>query len=229
MGSGHRTVKAYAGYVPGLEQVEYPDADALVVDVPQFDIVVNGIPHNLSYDTSDTPGTLGVHSLVLRMARSTPLLRDGGVRISLAQCRGIISRHRPADHEALSLLRECYNLEELFEHSDSLWNHPQYLRAYRYPLRVQSETQHLHVRRCSAPLQADKEVNRCGGRPPRADSRAWAHTNTRLRRGAAHRPGDCRQGQSGHLGPATILRRPPAGPQRPIGEASRKVVGWQQE
>ena len=133
MGPGHRTVKAYAGYVPELEAVEYPDADELfVVDVPQFDIVINGVPHDLSYDTSDNPGTLGVHSQVLRMAREKPLLREGGVLISLGQVRGIISKHRPADHEALALLRDCYDLEEFFEHSDYFWNHPEYLRAYRH-------------------------------------------------------------------------------------------------
>jgi len=133
MGPNHRTVKAYAGYVPELEQVEYPDADSLfLIDMPQFDIVVNGVPHDLSYDTSDNPGTLGVHSQVLRMARSKPLLRDGGVLIGLGQCRGIISKHRPADREALQLLRDCYDLEEFFEHSDYFWNHPEYLRAYRH-------------------------------------------------------------------------------------------------
>ena len=133
MGPGHRTVKAYAGYVPELEQVDYPDADTcFIVNVPQFDIVITGIPHDLSYDTSDNPGTLGVHSQVLRMARNKPLLRDGGVLISLAQCRGIISKYRPADHEALRLLRDCYDLEEFFEHSDYFWNHPEYLRAYKY-------------------------------------------------------------------------------------------------
>jgi nickel-dependent lactate racemase len=133
MGPGHQTVSAYAGYVPELEQREYPDADALfLVNVPQFDIVVSGVPHDLSYDTSDNPGTLGVYSQVLRMARNKPLLRDGGVLISLAQCRGIISKHRPADHEALRLLRDCYDLEEFFEHSDYFWNHPEYLRAYKH-------------------------------------------------------------------------------------------------
>jgi len=133
MGPGHRTVKAYAGYVPELEQVEYPDADQLfLVDMPQFDIVVSGIPYDLSYDKSDNPGTLGVHSQVLRMARNKPLLRDGGVSISLAQVRGIISKHRPADHEALQLLRDCYDLEEFFAHSEYFWNHPQYLRAYKH-------------------------------------------------------------------------------------------------
>jgi len=133
MGPGHRTVKAYAGYVPELEQVEYPDADELfVVDLPQFDIVINGVPHDLSYDMSDNPGTLGVHAQVLRMAREKPLLREGGALISLGQVRGIISKHRPADHEALQLLRECYDLEEFFEHSDYFWNHPEYLRAYKH-------------------------------------------------------------------------------------------------
>jgi nickel-dependent lactate racemase len=133
MGPGHQTVSAYAGYVPELEQREYPDADELfLVDVPQFDIVVSGVPYDLSYDTSDNPGTLGVYSQVLRMARNKPLLREGGVLISLAQCRGIISKHRPADHEALQLFRECFDLKEFFEHSDYFWNHPEYLRAYKY-------------------------------------------------------------------------------------------------
>jgi nickel-dependent lactate racemase len=133
MGPDHQTVSAYAGYVPELEQREYPDADELfLVDVPQFDIVVSGVPHDLSYDTSDNPGTFGVYSQVLRMARNKPLLREGGVLISLAQCRGIISKHRPADHEALKLFRECYDLEEFFEHSDYFWNHPEYLHAYKH-------------------------------------------------------------------------------------------------
>lgn len=133
VGPDHKAIAFYCGHVPELEKQEYPDADeCFLVTVPQFDIVVVGVPHDLSYDTSDNPGTLGVLSQVLRMARNKPLLREGGVLISLSQCKGIISKHRPADHEALRLFRECYDLEEFFSHSDYFWNHPEYLRAYKY-------------------------------------------------------------------------------------------------
>lgn len=133
LGPDHQAVAFYCGHVPELEAKEYPDADkCFLVQIPQFDIVVSGVPHDLSYDTSDNPGTLGVSSQVLRMARNKPLLREGGVLISLSQCKGIISKHRPADHEALRLFRECYDLEEFFSHSDYFWNHPEYLRAYKY-------------------------------------------------------------------------------------------------
>jgi len=66
------------------------------------------------------------------MARERPLLRDGGVLISVAQCLGVISKHRPADHEALQLFRECFDVEELFMHREHFAHHPEYVRAYKY-------------------------------------------------------------------------------------------------
>jgi len=133
MGAGGDTCAVHAGYVPELEQVQYPMADEFFcVSVPQYDLVVVGVPHDLGYDTSDNPATLGNLSQPLRMVRSRPLLREGGMLIALSQCRGIISKHRPADHEALRLFRECFSIEELFTHSERFWNDPEYLRAYRY-------------------------------------------------------------------------------------------------
>ena len=133
VGPGNGIIDIFAGHVPELEKVEYPRADEnYVVDVPQFDIVVNGVAHDLGYDTSDNPGCLGTFSQVLRMAQNRPLLRDGGALISLAQCRGIISKHRPADHEALQLFRECFDVEEFFMHRDYFANHPEYVRAYKH-------------------------------------------------------------------------------------------------
>ena len=133
VGPGNRIIDVYAGHVPELEQAEYRRADEhYLVDVPQFDIVVNGIAHDLGYDTSDNPGCLGTLSQVLRMARNQPLLREGGVLISLAQCRGVVSKHRPADHEALRLFRECFDVEELFMHRDHFASNPEYIRAYKH-------------------------------------------------------------------------------------------------
>jgi len=133
MGAGGDTCAVHAGYAPELEQVQYPMADEFFrVSVPQYDLVVVGVPHDLGYDTSDNPATLGNLSQPLRMVRNRPLLRDGGMLIALSQCRGIISKHRPADHEALRLFRDCFTIEELFVHSERFWNDPEYLRAYRY-------------------------------------------------------------------------------------------------
>ena len=133
MGNNGDTCAVHAGYAPELEQVQYPMADGFFrISVPQYDLVIVGVPHDLGYDTSDNPATLGNLSQPLRMTRNRPLLREGGVLIALSQCRGIISKHRPADHEALKLFRECFSLEELFVHSEHFWTDPDYLRAYRY-------------------------------------------------------------------------------------------------
>jgi len=133
VGAASNIIDVFAGHVPELEKVEYARADEYyLVDVPQFDIVVNGVAYDLGYDTSDNPCCLGTLSQVLRMARNKPLLREGGVLISLAQCRGIISKHRPADHEALQLFRECFDVQELFTYRDSFANNPDYVRAYKH-------------------------------------------------------------------------------------------------
>jgi len=133
VGPGNDIIDVFAGHVPELEAVEYPRADEhYVVDVPQFDIVINGVAYDTGYDTTDNPACLGTLSQVLRMARNRPLLREGGVLISLAQCRGMISKHRPADHEALQLFRECFDVEELFLHRDYFAHHPEYLHAYKH-------------------------------------------------------------------------------------------------
>ncbi len=133
VGPGNQILDVFAGHVPELEDVEYRRADEnYIVDVPQFDIVINGVAHDTGYDTTDNPACLGTLSQVLRMARNRPLLREGGALISLAQCRGIISKHRPADHEALRLFRDCFDVEELFLHREHFANHPEYLRAYKH-------------------------------------------------------------------------------------------------
>jgi len=133
VGPGNGIVDVYAGHVPELEQVEYARADKQhLVDVPQFDIVISGVAYDMGYDTSDNPGCLGTLSQVLRMAQNRPLLREGGVLISLAQCRGVISERRPADHEVLRLFRECFDVEELFLHRDHIASNPEYIRAYKH-------------------------------------------------------------------------------------------------
>jgi len=133
MGRDGGTCGVHAGCAPELEEVQYPLADRIFrISVPQFDIVVVGVPHDLGYDTSDNPATLGNLSQPLRMVTDKPLLRDPGALIALSQCRGIISRHRPADREALELFRDCFSLDELYVHSDYFWNHSEYLDAYRH-------------------------------------------------------------------------------------------------
>jgi len=52
----HRIVDIFAGHVPDLEKIEYPEADKyFLVKIPQFDIIIIGLPHTLDHDTSDNP------------------------------------------------------------------------------------------------------------------------------------------------------------------------------
>jgi nickel-dependent lactate racemase len=134
-GPQQKIVDVFAGHVPDLEKREYPEADRYFkIRVPQFDIVVIGLPHHaLGYDTSDNPGVAcSAARRPIRMWRNKPLLRKDGVLIVLGRCTGSISERRPADQEALRLFRNCFGGKELYEYSDAFWHNPEYVRKYRY-------------------------------------------------------------------------------------------------
>lgn len=133
VGPDQKIVDVFAGHVPDLEEVEYPEADKhYLVKIPQADIVVVGLPYTGMYDTSDNPGqACNVVTWPLRMWRKKPLLRENGVIIALGQCMGATSSRRPADPEALRLYRNCFGSKELHYHIDAFCNNTEYLYKYR--------------------------------------------------------------------------------------------------
>ena len=136
-GPEQKIVDVFAGHVPDLEKIEYPEADKyFVVRVPQADIVILGLPHRpkMSEDTSDNPGmACFTATFPLRTSRNKPLLRENGVLIILGQCTGVISPRRPADLEALRLYRSCFDVKDFFDHyMDAICNNAEYLYKYRY-------------------------------------------------------------------------------------------------
>jgi nickel-dependent lactate racemase len=133
-GPQQKIVAVFAGHVPELEKSEYPEADKyFTIRVPQFDIVIVGLPYLLGYDTSDNPGVAcRAARRPLTMWRNKRLLRENGVLIALGHCNGSISERRPADLEAFKLFRNCFDGKELYEYSNAFWNNPEYERKYRY-------------------------------------------------------------------------------------------------
>jgi len=133
-GSGQKIVAVFAGHVPELEKIEYPEADKYFkVKVPQADIVVVGLPRNIGYDTSDNPGVACIGAArPARIWRNKPILRENGVIIALGQCTGAISPRRPSDPEALRLYRDCFGAKELYDYVDAFCNNPEYLYKYRH-------------------------------------------------------------------------------------------------
>jgi nickel-dependent lactate racemase len=133
-GPAQQIVDAFAGHVPDLEKIEYPEADKyFVVKVPQADILVVGLPDNLGYDMSNNPGAAWSALVALLGAwRNKPVLRKNGVIIALGQCTGAITPHRPADPEAFKLYRNCFGAKELYDYRDALCNKPEYIYKYRY-------------------------------------------------------------------------------------------------
>lgn len=133
-GPEQKIVSVFAGHVPELEAIEYPEADRYFrLRVPQVDIVVVGLPYILGYDTSDNPAcACSFAAQSVRLWRNKPLLRENGVVIALGQCAGIISPRRPADAEALKLYRECFGAKEFFDHVAAFCNNAEYVYKYRY-------------------------------------------------------------------------------------------------
>jgi len=133
-GPGAKIVNVFAGHAPELEKKTYREADRyFLTKMSQKDIVVIGLPHNLSYDTSDNP-LLSSSSARRSVSgwRNKPLLRKSGVIIALAHCTGTISPRRPSDSEALRLYREHFEAKELWDYFDAFANNPEYLYKYRY-------------------------------------------------------------------------------------------------
>jgi nickel-dependent lactate racemase len=133
-GPEQRIVDVFAGHVPDLEKIEYPEADKyFLVKIPQFDIIVIGLPHILDYDTSNNPAcACNFASRPARGWRNKPILREKGVIIALGECKGTISPRRPADAEALKLYRSCFGAKELYEYAAAFSNEAEYIRKYRY-------------------------------------------------------------------------------------------------
>jgi len=133
-GPEQKIVDVFAGHVPDLEKVEYPEADKYyLVKSPQVDIVIVGLPYSGMYDTSDNPGqACNIVTWPVRLWRNKPLLRENGVIIALGQCKGTTSPRRPGDPEALRLYREYFGAKEFHDHIDSFCNNPDYLQQYRH-------------------------------------------------------------------------------------------------
>jgi hypothetical protein len=133
-GPDQNIVDVFAGHVPDLERIQYPEADKyFVVKAPQFDIIVIGLPYTLDYDTSDNPGcACNFASRPARGWRNKPILRENGVIIALGRCMGKVSPRRPADEAAIKLFRNCYDAEELYEYVGAFCNKPEYLYKYRF-------------------------------------------------------------------------------------------------
>ncbi|MFC1992270.1 lactate racemase domain-containing protein [Chloroflexota bacterium] len=133
-GPQQKIIKVFAGHVPELEKIEYTEADKYFkIKVPQFDIVIVGLPYLLGYDTSDNPAcACNFAAQSVRMWRNKPVLRENGVIIALAQCSGDISARRPADLEAFKLYKDCFDARELNNYIDLFGNNQEYLYKYHH-------------------------------------------------------------------------------------------------
>jgi nickel-dependent lactate racemase len=133
-GPQQKIVNVYAGHVPDLEKIEYPEGDKYFrVKVPEVDIIVVGLPHTLDYDTSDHPAA--ACNYAARPARgwwNKPILRENGVIVALGQCTGAMSPRRPGDPEALRLYRDCFSTKEIYDYMEAFCNNPEYIYKYRH-------------------------------------------------------------------------------------------------
>ncbi len=133
-GPAQKIVNVFAGHVPELETIEYPEADTYFnVEVPQMDIIVVGLPHTLDYDTSDNPAcACNFAARPARAWRNKPILNKNGVMIVVGKCSGAISPRRPADPEAFKLYRNCFDVKELYAYTEAFCNNPDYLYKYHH-------------------------------------------------------------------------------------------------
>jgi len=125
----------YAGHSPEINEPEWALAEQLFqVPTPQADVLIIGLPYQLSYGPTDNPlATLAYITAPPRHWINKPLVRKGGVVIALGRCNGDFGIDlRPSDPEVMDRYDRCFRVQDLSQYVEDFLTRPEYLYSYRH-------------------------------------------------------------------------------------------------
>ena len=129
-GSAGRMAGIFAGYSPEVEPPAWEAADRFsVIEVPQADVLVIGLPERYAYGSADNPliAAVGV-AYPPRVWLGDHVLRRGGVVIGVTPSTGEIDTETyPSYHEVMDLYGAHHEIRELAVHQDAIAARPEYL------------------------------------------------------------------------------------------------------
>ncbi len=132
-GSGGRMAGIFAGYSPEVEPPAWQAADRFsVVEVPQADVLVIGLPERFAYGSADNPliAAIGV-GYPPRVWLGDHVLRRGGVVIGVTPSTGEIDAGTyPSYQEVIDLYARHHEIHELARYQEAVASRPDYLECY---------------------------------------------------------------------------------------------------
>lgn len=135
IGQNAELVGVYAGHYKAIQEPAWKQVTELYqVKVPQADIVVVGIPQYLLYGDSHNPMMcfVGV-TTAPRHWVNKPLVRKGGVLIGTAKFTGIINeRMHPSYAEVMDIFEKCFTAGEMYDYEDEYLHRPDLIFKYRH-------------------------------------------------------------------------------------------------
>lgn len=125
----------FAGHSPEINEPEWALGERLFqVETPQADVLVLGLPQEQVYGSTDNP--LLAMTYITTPPRTwlrKPLLRRGGVVIALGGSNGQYNSDlRPTDSEIVGLYDRCMQVGELSQYIEEYLTRPDYLYRYRH-------------------------------------------------------------------------------------------------
>ena len=132
-GVGGKIVDVFAGFSPAVETPAWELADTFsIVNVPQADILVVGLPQNFAYGSSDNPliTSIGM-AYPTRVWLNNHLLRNGGCVIGLNPCSGDYDTETyVSTPEVLELRSKVSCIKELTKFQNQVAENKYYLEKY---------------------------------------------------------------------------------------------------
>jgi nickel-dependent lactate racemase len=123
------------GHCPEINEVEWQLSEKYFrTPVPQADIVVMGLPMTQVYGSTNNPLlAMAYMAMTVRTWINKPLLKPGGVLISMVKCSGEIDqRRRPSDREVCDLFGRVHSAVDLFDFEEEFLTREDYLYRYRH-------------------------------------------------------------------------------------------------
>jgi len=134
-GTGGTISKVFAGYSPEVEEPAWKAADKFsIVDVPQADVLIIGMPSSFAYGNANNPliAAIGM-AYPPRVWLGDHVLRDGGVIIGLNPSNGHYDEATyPSTREVLDLFDNVSEISEMSRFQSLVANRPEYLYRYQY-------------------------------------------------------------------------------------------------
>jgi hypothetical protein len=134
-GTGGTISSVFAGYSPEVEEPAWQAADEFsIVDVPQADVLIVGLPASFAYGSANNPliAAIGM-AYPPRVWLGDHVLREGGVIIGLNPSNGIYDEATYCStREVLELYDRAADISQMSRYQPLVANRPEYLYQYRF-------------------------------------------------------------------------------------------------